>query len=321
MSSVNITHKHNKTPEPQRSLQSDFTLKTLRRAHVAKKRASRWRRIHASRSDALAGKETLTMKLIHKPIFAAATIVAVIGIGGTSYAAVNGGLSSITALFGGSQRLRGSRIVKVDLQNCHEVNALNIVSGTGKGDVPRYYRVKDDAPISDQQMVNLAQGICRASYNPAQQAALTKLMNEPQNKDKLVGNAEGKVMAVTDTSVDIQIAGDVTGNRQPFVEHLTNLDPQLLVLDGAGNQRTLKDVHVGDVVYSSYRAISTALTASETTPLDQVDWSKQVLVSIVQRSPYEAVYDQYQKLVADHMVEQVAPCTSDPSGYCTADQL
>jgi len=292
----------------------------MRHAQVAKKRAHRWGKAQYAAPNT-STRESIYMKLMHKPIFAVLTAAVVVGLGGTTYAAI-GGIDSITALFGGAKQLPSSRIVKVDLQNCHDVNAFNVVTGTGKGNAPRYYEVQANAHVSDQQMVSMARSICRASYNPQmQQSALASIQNMPQNRDKLVGNAEGTIVALTGHSMDIRVSGNVTSDRQPFVEHFTSLDPELAVFDASGMQQKLPTLQVGDVVYSEYRASGDALVSSETMPLNRIDWSKQTLVVVFKQSPDAAVYDQYQKLVSNHSVQQVVPCHATASGYCTFEQL
>lgn len=65
------------------------------------------------------------------------------------------------------------------------------------------------------------------------------------------------------------MSGDVTHNHQAFVEHITNLDPQLAVFDGMARRQHLP-IHIGDTVYSQYRA-SDGITNNTDEPLDQVD--------------------------------------------------
>lgn len=297
--------KYSQTETPRRPLRADFTSYTMRHAQVAKKRAELWR--HNTSSDHLTTtKEDLRMKPIHKPIMALLGIAIAIGAGGTAYAAV-GGLSSITALFGGSKPINSStRIVTVDIKNCLDINALNITTESNRGNTSRYYEVKANAHLSDQQVVDLVQSVCRSSYSPAgEQAALKAVDNQPQNKDTLFGNAEGTVVAITNSSIDIKVNAQTTSSHQAFVEHITNIDPQLAVFDGNGMQTTLATIHVGDQVYSQYRAIDST-AHSEAPTLDQVDWSKQMLVTLFKQSPDAAAYDHFNQLVRDGLIKEVA---------------
>jgi hypothetical protein len=318
---MKFDHQNPQTQTPNRPLRSDFTAYTLRHAVVAQKRATRWQRFR-TQSSASAEKDTIRMKLIHKPIFATLALLIAVSIGGTTYAAVNGGLSSITAFFGSEQKINDARIVKVDLHNCHDVNAFNAAPGTSTGDTPRYYRISDDAHITNQQMVSMAQSICRAAYsNPTDQAIRHQIAEQPQNKNQLVGNAEGIIVGLTSHSIDIQIPKEDTDNRESFVEHITQIDTNLAVLDGTSTPKGLGALRVGDHIYSEYRATGAALTGSETTALNQVDWSRQTLVIVTKQTPDEAAYDHYKLLAQSKAVQQVAPCDQTASGYCTIDEL
>lgn len=318
---MNKTNNTASKQSPNRPLRSDFTAYTLHHARTAQRRARCW---HGLRTwfKAPQKQENSTMKLLHKPLFAALGVLVIIGLGGTTYAAVNGGLSSITALFGSETKLQGSRIVKVELQNCHDVNPFNVVSGTGKGDTPRYYRVKDDAKLTNAQLVSLAQSVCRSSYSsPAEQALYTSVGNRPENKDTLIGNGEGTIVALTTTSVDIEVGANVTSNHEPYVEHFTSLDPALTVLDGSGEAKDISALKVGDTVYSNYRSMSGASYPTETTALNDVDWSKQVLVMVTKQSPDLKAYDEFNTLSQGKLIEQVVPCHNTSNGYCTFEQL
>ena len=296
--------KHSQTETPMRPLRADFTSYTMRHARIARKRAKLWR--HGTSPDNLTTKkEALHMKLIHKPVMTMLGIAIAIGAGGTTYAAI-GGLSSITASFGGSKPTNSTtRVVTVDVKNCLDINALNITAHGNRSNTARYYQVKAEAHLSDQQVVDLVQSVCRSSYSPeSEQAALKTIDNLQQNKDTLFGNAEGTVVAITDSSIDIKISGQATNSHQAFVEHITNLDPRLTVFDSNGTKTTLASVHVGDHVYSQYRAIDRTTHSEAPTP-DQVDWSKQILVTLFKQSPDAAAYDHFNQLVQDGLVKEI----------------
>ena len=297
--------KHSQTETPTRPLRADFTSYTMQHAQVAKKRAELWQH-NTSPNYTLSKKETLYMKLIHKPFIATLGVALAIGIGGTAYAAT-GGLSSITALFAGSKPINATtRVVTVDVKNCLDVNALNITAQGNRSNTSRYYQVKADAHLTNQQVVDLIQSVCRSSYSPAsEQAALKAIKNQPQNKDTLFGNAEGTVVAVTNSSIDIQVSGDTTRSHQAFVEHITNLDPQLAIFDGNGVQTTLANVHVGDTVYSLYRATDGTIADTDSSASDQVDWKKQTLVVLFKQSPDAAAYDYFRQLTGEGLVKEV----------------
>lgn len=246
------------------------------------------------------------MKLVHKPLLATLGVALAIGIGGTTYAAV-GGLGNITALFGGSKSINSTtRIVTVDVKNCLDVNALNITAQESHANTSRYYQVKADSHLSDQEVVDLVQSVCRSSYNPANELATLKaIYNQPQNKGALFGNAKGTVVAITNSSIDIKVSGSTTRSHQDFVEHITNLDPQLTVFDGNGTQTTLANIHVGDQVYSQYRATDGSAANTESSPLDQVDWSKQTLVTLIKQSPDAAAYDHFNQLIQSGLIKEV----------------
>lgn len=318
---MNTKPTNSKKQTPARPLRSDFTAYTLNHARVAQKRAARWRKSPVHTPSIAPRKEAMIMKLIHKPILAILAVLVVAGVTGTAYAAANGGLSSITALFSGAKRLKDARIVSVEVKNCHDVNAFNVVGGTGDGHAVRYYKVQDSANISDEQVVALAQSICRASYNPeADKKIMDEVSQRPENKDLLRGNAKGTITALDGQTIALQVSDDTTRSRQPFTERMP-VSPDLVVLDGSGIQKSISSLKVGDVIYSSYRATGDALTKSETTATDQVDGGQQVLVFAYKQTPDQAVYDKFQKLSNTKAIEQVAPCKTTDSGYCTFDEL
>jgi len=298
--------EHSQTGAPTRPLRADFTSYTMQRAQIAKKRAELWRH-SASPNHITTKKEALYMKLVHKPIMAVLGIAIAMGIGGTAYAAV-GGLSSITAIFANSKPIDNTtRIVTVDVRNCLDVNTLNITAQGHRGSTLRYYQVKADAHLSDRQVVDLVQSVCRSSYNPAREQAILKTIDsQSQNKGTLFGNAEGTVVAVTSNSIDIQVGSNATRSHQTFVEHIANLDPQLVIFDDKGAQTTLSNIHVGDTVYSQYRAADDTTTNADSLTPDQVDWSKQTLVTLFKQSSDAAAYDHFNQLVQGGLVKEVA---------------
>jgi hypothetical protein len=79
------------------------------------------------------------------------------------------------------------------------------------------------------------------------------------------------------------------------------------------------DLKVGDHVAYSYRATGDALTHSETTAPNEVDYSQQTLLMVVKNTPNITAAIDYQKYSGKDFHE-VTPCHKTPNGYCTFEQ-
>jgi hypothetical protein len=263
-------------------------------------------------------KEFLQMKLITKPAIALAAVVACVAIGGTSYAAV-GGWNGIQALFGGEKKVDNARIVTVNTQNCTITSAFNITS-KDKQQNTYYYRVINDSKLTNDQIVQMARGECEDSANSQTSFDVTSELNKnPLNQDTVVGDyADSLVTAVNSSSISIESDVPTGDTIKTFNQTFPHIDPQVIVYSGA-RRLALSDIHVGDHVALSYRASGDALRNSETIHPDKVDTSAQVVVVIAKNSPDRTAAVNYQKYNGKEF-EQVTPCSTDASGFCTAEQ-
>lgn len=263
-------------------------------------------------------KEFLQMKLITKPAIALAAIVTCLAIGGTSYAAV-GGWSGIQALFGGEKKVDNARIVTVNTQHCTITSAFTITS-KNKQQNTYYYKVINGSSLTNDQVIQMARGICENSTNPQTSFDVTSELNKnPLNQNAVVSDyVDSTVTAISNSS--ISITSDIpTGNTiKTFSQTFPQIDPQVIVYSG-GQRLTLSDIHIGDHVALSYRASGDALKNSETISPDKIDTSAQVVVVIAKNSPDMTAAVNYQKYNGKEF-EQVTPCAHDPSGYCNAEQ-
>jgi len=309
------TRLKNSRVTPRRPLRPDFTVQTIAKiGEEGVKRPGRrpkW-------------KEYLQMKLLNKPAAALTAVVLAITIGGTAYAAV-GGLSGITALFGGQEDAGGgARIVKVDTQNCPHVDAFNITDHQRSAHATYYFKIKPSSRLSNQQVVAMVQGYCEADAEGVVNGlAVQKIQSEPQNQNTLVGGyVDSVITALSSQSLTIRSVvpyyapnGSV---NHVITQTFTKFDPEFVVVN-QGALQPFSSLKVGDHIAVSYRATGDALTHSETLPPDQVDASAQTLVYVTKVSTHSSEYYEYQKYHGAEF-EQVTPCSKTTSGYCSVEE-
>ncbi len=301
--------------KPRRQLSSNFTNEITTRLKNGERPEPRpwW-------------KEFIPMKFrnMHKPAIAGAACMLVLVAGGTTYAAVNGW--SVQTMFGGQKDLgNGQRIVKVDAKNCPHVDAFNITNKNRSRDASYYYRVASGVNLTNDQVVDIVTTTCEAdaegAANSPTNQAIRAMLAKPENVDKVVGGyGDAIIAALTPTSITIQFptGGLNTRLQGTTTQHFTQIDPAVLVTNGPALS-TYSALKVGDHVFVQYRASGDALNNSETISPDKVDASQQVVVGIQKLSPAMQKYFEESAIFSKYRkdIEQVAPCTSQPSGYCT----
>jgi len=263
-------------------------------------------------------KELFAMNLLKKPAMASAAVIACLVIGGTSYAAV-GGWSGMQAFFGGEKKVDNARIVTVNTNNCTITSAFNITSHN-KNESVYYYRVINGSKLTNEQIVQFVKGYCEST---AQSQATFNLMDElnknPLNQGTVIGGyIDSTVTAIGDSGISIHSEVPIGNTIEKIDQTFPKIDPNVIVY--SGNQRlALTNIHIGDHISLAYRASGDALTHSESIRPDQVDTSAQVVVSISKNTPDFTAAVNYQKYNGKEF-EQVAPCSTDTSGYCNAEQ-
>lgn len=298
--------------KPTRELQRDFTQNIVNYLDE-----------HPSKTRVSLLKEFLTMKFYAKPIIAMFAIVTVAAAGGTAYAAV-GGWPGIQAFFGGQKKVTNARIVTVETKNCAITSAFNATSKDHQQDA-YYYKVKDNSKLTNEQVVQMVLGNCELDKSAQKTLDVTaELDKNPLNKDSVVGNyVDSVVTAISNSSItiksDIPVADGDQTHIQTYTQTFPNIDPDVVVYSGM-QRLSLADVNVGDHVAISYRADADTLAHSESTIPGSVDGSKQVLVTIAKNSPNFSAAINFQKYNGKEF-EQVVPCSTDVSGYCTAEQF
>ncbi len=293
---------------PRRALRADFTNTVIE--HLASNPRPRgFARL----------KEIRIMKLLTKPAIAVAAITIAIVASGTAYAAM--GLPGLSALFGGSQHLsNGDRIVRVDTQNCTYPSAFTL-SGKTKPSNTLYYRVKNGAKLTDDQVVQLVRGNCyvqqQADYDGQ---TIQKLLDtNPLNKDTVVGGyIDSEVTAISGASLSIKFVIPYNTELRKVDQTFSHVAPDVVVF-GNSQKLSLNDVHVGDHVSIKYRASGDALNHSETLPLDQINTDQQVVVAILKNTTDQTAAVNYTKYNGTEF-EQVVPCSWEVSGYCNYEQ-
>ncbi len=302
-------------PRPGRQLSSNFTNETIARLRNGERSQPRpwW-------------KEFIPVKFrtMHKPVLAGMACAVTLVAGGTTYAAVNGW--NVQTMFGGQKDLgNGQRIVKVDAKNCPHIDAFNITNKNRSSDSSYYYRIKPGVNLTNAQVVDVVTTTCEAdaegaASTPAHQA-INAMLAEPENVGKVVGGyGDATVTELTASDITIQFATGGLNTRVKGVttQHFTHIDPAVVVTDGTALS-TYSALKVGDHVFVQYRASGDALSHSETTSPDEVDASQQTVVGIQKLSPAMQKYFEDSAMLSKYSkdIEQVAPCTSQPSGYCT----
>ena len=300
-------------PRPGRQLRADFTNSVMRHLDDRPQRRGFVRVL-----------ETRFMRIFTKPAAIVAAIIFAAIVGGTAYAAV-GGWPGVTAIFGAQQRLpSGDRVVKVDLQNCSYMSPFT-ATHQNKEVGAVYYKIKDNSKLTNDQVVQMVRGNCyeqqQADFD--MNTVESALNANPLNKDKVVGGyIDSEVMAISATSLTIKsVVPHVTNNNEQLVtvrQTFNHIDPAVVVYDSP-NRISLSDIHVGDHVSIKYRASGDALSHSEAIAPDQIDPDQQVVVAIVKNSNDVTAAVNYQKYNGAEF-EQVAPCSTQPSGYCTYEQ-
>ncbi len=299
---------------PRRELRSDFTstvLASLNGAERPSRRRPKW-------------KEYIQVKLLHKPAAFAAAVLATITIGGTAYAAV-GGIDGIRALFGGEQRMNdGSRVVQVDTKACPHVSAFNITDKNRSSNGTYYFRIKPNSKFTNTQVVHMVQGYCEADQEGVLNGNVAAPIDQrPENKDTLVGDyADSVITAITPASLTIHSIipyGTNSGvETHPVTRTFTHIDPNVVVIN-KGATEPFSSLKVGDHISISYRATGNALLHSETQPPDQLNPDEATVVIITRVSQHASEYYNFQKYNSKDF-EEVKPCKSTPSGYCTISE-
>lgn len=267
-------------------------------------------------------KELFTMKLFAKPALAVAAIVMVIAVlSGTAYATV-AGWPGVIAIFDGQHDLPGGdRVVQVDTKNCKFITAFN-VADPNKKEEKVYYRVKEGSKLTNEQVVQIVQGNCfvqeQADFD--MQVVQTALNSNPLNKDRVVGGyVDSLVIAISDTSISLESTWPIGSELKTIQQTFNHIAPDVLVYQSP-NRLTLRDIKVGDHVSISYRASGNALLKSESISPADINPDEQVVVMINKNSPDLTAAINYQKYNGSEF-EQVVPCDTQPSRYCTLGEL
>ncbi len=294
---------------PVRQLSSNFTSKTI--ARLGEGEEERFKRPW--------WKEYIPMRFIHKPALVGAACVVALIATGTTYAAVNGW--NVKTMFGGQQDLgNGVRVVRVDAANCPHVGAFNITDKNRVKSGSYYFKISHDSTLTNEQVVDMLDTTCQADAEGAANSqaaqAIGAVLEKPENKNKVVGNYANEIVtAITKDSITVQFPTRGIGDTHMSTLTYKNFDPAMLVTNGPllGSYDVLK---VGDHVTVVYRASGDALLHSETTAPGDVNTDQTVVVAIEKLSPSMQAYYEYQEHKGRDIV-QVAPCDSNPTGYCT----
>ena len=291
---------------PRRELRADFTqtISDHIQAHPRHRRMS---------------AQEFFMKLLDKPAMAIAALVVAVVISGTAYAAAN--WPNITAIFGGEQQTPQGRIVKVDTANCHSETAFTVTKPTDQRGGPRYFRIKDGSKLTNDQVTQMVKGQCEQG---AQSDVLLDKMKQNYHGDNVIGGyIDNTITALSATS--ITLASDIPMGISPnkvevrhVVKTFNHIDPAVQIYYKTDTLQ-LSDLKVGDHIAFAYRATGDALQHSETMSPAEVNTDETTIVMIVKNTPDAVAAVNYQKYLGSEF-EEVTPCKSTPSGYCTAEE-
>lgn len=287
--------------QPRRELRADFTQRITNQI-VARPRRAWWQ-----------SPREIVMKLLDKPAMAIAGIVITLAISGTAYAAVVN-WPNISAMFGGEQPTDAGRIVKVDVQNCHTDNAFTITKPKEERGSPRYFMVKKDSHLTNEQITEMVKGNCEQG---AQSDVLLGNIQQHYQGDNVVGGyIDNEITAISANSItleaDIPIGETLTHVKKTF----DRIDPNVAVYYKA-DKLQLSDLKVGDHVFYAYRATGDALAHSETLNPADLNTNETTIVMIVKNTPAATAAVNYQKHFGMDF-EEVVPCDATESGYCNA---
>jgi hypothetical protein len=254
----------------------------------------------------------LFMKILDKPAIALAGIVATIAISGTAYAAVVN-WPNISAMFGGEQQTEHGRIVKVDVQNCRTDNAFTIMKPADQRGEPRYFMVKKESTLTNDQVTQMVFGNCE------QGAQSEVLLNTTTPMENVVGGyIDNTVTAISAQSITLESQVPIGESIQRVKKTFNRIDPAVQVYYKSEAMK-FSDLKVGDRVGFSYRATGKALSHSETlNPLD-LNTDEATIVLIIKNTPAASAAIDYQKHYGKEF-EEVVPCEFNLTGYCDVSE-
>lgn len=264
-------------------------------------------------------QETL-MRLFKKPALILAGLALAITISGTAYATTTY-WPAISAIVSGQQSMPdGSRIVALTTQNC-QFEYVGFHFNKPAVDGKRYYAIKKDSTLTNEQIAKLATGLCEmgAESDFRINVINKELEKNPANVMVGGGYADCIITAISSNSITLEYNAAIGGpdgiTTIPIKETFTNFDPALLVYHKAQPMQ-LNGLKVGDHISYMARAQDDRFFNA---PPGGYDTAKLTLVAIVKNTPeMSAAYDYSLHLSQDF--KEVVPCSA-ASGFCTSDQL
>ncbi len=272
-------------PRPRRELSSDFTARV-----VAELKAQ----------PTASQKGTEKMKFRHAPLIAGIAAMILIGIGGgVAYAATSGFTKpfDLKNIFGYQETVQpdGKRVVAIKTTNCSTSDAA-----ADAADQVMWFRLKDGATISTDEMLRWTEGYCESITQPN----FNTLLAERGITDEIIGFlASGKVVAKnTDGGLKISQHYDFDGSTE--VSDFTLLGNAPVVIGTA--ESSLASVKVGDTI----EFLTTSVEDAE-----GVSAASSTIVYLRVLTPNEQLFDSKHEEFAKQ-VERVQPCLQDSGAYC-----
>jgi hypothetical protein len=289
---MNETEEFMKEIGPRKELSSDFTQHTLKIATAKKRRLP------------------LNPKLLVKRAPALAALAAVILVSSVAYAALN--WPQVTSKLGIHQDLSsGNKIIGVDTTNC---NYFSVAPGKKVDtNLKLYYEIKGSS-LSDEQVVNMIQGVCEETRDNAVVGPLIGQYIQA-HRYNLTNSEASLVELAAPGTLTVKLNSSLVAPGVVYSGSVTfkNFSPAFKAFD--------RETRIN---YDSIKAGNTVILIVEAPgPITGNPWlepQKLTILDVVRVSAHTGSAGLFYSHLGTDFV-RVEPCKSDPSGFCRAYQF
>lgn len=269
--------------QPRRELSGDFTARI----------------VSELRADPVRQKEIWYMRILQKPAIVVAAVAAVLITGGTAYAGTDGFTKAFdfANIFGYSKTtVGGKELLRVATSDCSIVRA----KGAPQIDRELLFRKKDNGgSVGDQDILKYIQGYCEQTKEEALLAQLA---------------ADTRSMQVASGAVPVEIRGTL---EKPVTDSLT---VKLISGPASATQETgvYTSFHKDMKVTKGDKTVAVgALTVGREIVASGVDEGGKITILYIHEVPENVTYyyQNYDRI--SRVIEQVRPCSTNSSGYCS----
>lgn len=227
--------------KPGRPLRANFTREVTNHIKSHPRPQSRWQTF----------KENIAMNIIHKPVMAGVSALAVIALSSSAYAALNWFGTDV-------QTQAADNIVTVSNKDCpNQIANASYGDWKPRSDSETTYKILKPEVVTPEDIKNSHLVSCErnaidslaAQYFPASYDYAAYDANNGKNGMYLAASNYGTVVAISDNDITVQ---DVHVNNSPFASDSTTVTLRVQadtrVLD-QGKATTLSGLKAGDQVY------------------------------------------------------------------------